>query len=81
VRGSGKMQLLDRMLTPHPSPLTPLPSSLHSNPCTGRVRGSGKMQLLDRMLTTLKARGHKVLIFFQVSFTHKPETRNPKPET
>jgi ATP-dependent DNA helicase len=28
---------------------------------------SGKLQLLDRLLVALKARGHKVLIFSQVS--------------
>mmetsp|Transcript_64264 Transcript_64264/g.151285 ORF Transcript_64264/g.151285 Transcript_64264/m.151285 type:complete len:268 (+) Transcript_64264:2-805(+) len=31
------------------------------------VEQSGKMKLLDRMLTILKANGHKVLIFFQMT--------------
>lgn len=31
------------------------------------VEQSGKLQLLDRLLTALKAKGHKCLIFSQVS--------------
>lgn len=42
-----------------PSPLFPSAEEL--------VKQCGKMQLLDRLLTRLKAGGHKVLIFSQVT--------------